>query len=53
MTKEQMMENMIKRHGFESELTINFCKMCEEAEKEKNIFSELAIKIAYKLGMKY
>ena len=30
MTKEQMMNEIIKTRGFEDEITIWFCKLCEE-----------------------
>ena len=30
MTKEQMMDKVIKTRGSEDEITIWFCKLCEE-----------------------
>lgn len=29
MTREQMMDNVIARYGFETRETINFCFLCE------------------------
>lgn len=29
MNKETMMNNIIKKFGFESDITISFCKACE------------------------
>ncbi len=33
MTFEEMMDAMIKRFGFEDEITIAFCRMIEEGAK--------------------
>ena len=30
MSKENMMDGFIKKFGFEDELTIQFCEMCED-----------------------
>lgn len=30
MTREQMMDNVIKRYGFEVDETIGFCSVCED-----------------------
>ena len=30
MTKEEMMDNMIRAYGMEDPLVINFCKLCED-----------------------
>ena len=35
MTKEQMMAEVIKARGFEEEITIWFCKLCEENKLSK------------------
>ena len=35
MTKEQMMDEVIKARGFEDEITIWFCKLCEENKLSK------------------
>ena len=29
MTREQMMDNVIRKFGFEAKATIIFCRMCE------------------------
>ena len=39
MSKEQMMDNIIKKYGFESEWTVWFCKLAEELTKEQLIDS--------------
>lgn len=33
----KMMDNIIKRFGFESQTTIAFCLLCEETKDEKEI----------------
>lgn len=30
MTREQMMDNIIKKYGFEDERTVWFCNLCED-----------------------
>lgn len=30
MTREEMMNNIIRKFGFEAKETINFCKKCEK-----------------------
>lgn len=37
MTREEMMDNVIKKYGFESEITILFCKACEECDSNSKI----------------
>ena len=31
MTREEMMDNIIKQYGFESNITITFCALAEDA----------------------
>jgi len=37
MTKEEMMDKVIKKYGFESEITILFCKICEKCDSNSTI----------------
>ena len=32
MTKEQMIDNVIRKYGFEARVTIAFCRMCERGD---------------------
>lgn len=37
MTKEEMMDNVIRKYGFESEEAILFCGACEDKKKDRII----------------
>ena len=37
MTKQEMMDNVIRKYGFESEEAILFCGACEDKRKDKII----------------
>lgn len=37
LSREEMMDEVIKKYGFEHELTILFCKACEECESYSKI----------------
>ncbi len=37
ITREEMMDEVIKKYGFESEITILFCKACEECNSNSKI----------------
>ena len=43
MTREEMMDNVIRKFGFEVKETINFCRMCERG----NVTNE-RIEVRYK-----
>lgn len=42
MTREEMMDNVIRKFGFEHEMTIQFCTMCESPR-----FTDLVVEVAY------
>ena len=37
LTREEMMDKVIKKYDFESEITILFCKACEECDSNSKI----------------
>ena len=43
MTKEQMMDKVIKTRGFEDEITIWFCQLCEENKLSKERLEDAMI----------
>ena len=43
MTKEQMMNEIIKTRGSEDEITIWFCKLCEENKLSKERLEDAMI----------
>ncbi len=45
---EQLMDRMIALYGFENELTIQFCELCE-----KNVFSYDALAVLVEAHEKY
>ena len=47
LTKEQMMDNAIRRFGFENEWVIAFCSACE-----CDLYSDEVIKMLYDWKMK-
>lgn len=34
MTREEMMDNVIKKFGFEANITIQFCTLCEIVDED-------------------
>ena len=37
MTREEMMDNVIRKFGFEANITIQFCTFCEIIDKDATI----------------
>ena len=46
MTKQEMMDNVIRKYGFESEEAILFCSACEDKKNDK------IIETLYKITMR-
>jgi len=41
MTREKMMNEVIRKFGFEASITIEFCEMCENANTKDEILARL------------
>lgn len=39
MSKQEMMDDIIKNRGLEDKYTILFCRMCEEIDNESALFA--------------
>lgn len=37
MTREEMMDNVIKKFGFEANITIQFCTFCEIIDEDTTV----------------
>lgn len=37
MTREEMMDNVIRKFGFEAEITIQFCTLCEIIDENATV----------------
>lgn len=48
MTREEMMDKVIRNRGFEDKYTVWFCQMCEEVENDHAV---LAAFIAITAGL--
>ena len=39
MTREEMIDAVIRNRGFEDKYTVRFCQMCEEVENDHAVFA--------------
>ena len=48
MTRENMMDEVIRTRGFEDKMTIWFCSLCEDATmKDSMLFNAMVVALSY------
>ena len=47
MELEKMIDNVIRKYGFESDVTIGFCKMVEDYQKNPKNYKLAVIDLTY------
>lgn len=52
MSYFEMMENVVRKHGLESKVSISFCSLVEREERKKKETGRDRVERAYKRAMK-